>query len=91
MGLHHPSQGIQKHARVVWCPKVDVYCVESIHVFALIMWIRDWEVPLGHVLLWRRSWAASLAAKGIDSQGEQAWVLVALLNLDSVELWGCLN
>lgn len=46
MRLQDPSQGVEEHACIVRCPEVDVDCVDFVQVFALVVWIGHWEVPL---------------------------------------------
>lgn len=65
--LHHSPQRVQEHTRIIRCPQVNIECVDPVHVFAMVVRVRHWKVPLGHVLLGGRSRAAMLAAKCINS------------------------
>ena len=59
--------------------------MEPVHVLALVVWVGHRQVPLGHILLRRGSWATMLATERIHCQSEQTGMFVALLYLDGIQ------
>jgi hypothetical protein len=43
-------------------------------------------MPLRHILLWAGPCSSILTPNAIDSEGEEAWVLVRLFYLDRIEI-----
>jgi hypothetical protein len=85
--LQHSSQRVLKQAGVFRRPEVDVQCVQSVHVFALVIWVWRGEVPLGDVLVGARRRAAVLASEGVDSESEEAGVPVRVLYSDCIQFY----
>jgi hypothetical protein len=70
---------------VLWRPKVDVQCVQFVHVFALVHGVRRGKKPLRGILMRTRCLAAILAAETIYSKSEEARVLVGVLSPDCIQ------
>jgi hypothetical protein len=83
--LQHSPNRVEEEACIFWCPKVQVYCVESVHVFALVRRVGRGQMPLRRVLV--RAGASTVTLKGVDCEGEQAWMFVRVLDLDCVQIY----
>lgn len=84
--LEHSPQTVQEHGRIILGPKVQVHRMQPVHVLAIVLRIWRGEMPLAHVLLRAGRRASPIAAEAVDGQGEQARVLVRLLDLDGVQV-----
>jgi hypothetical protein len=85
--LQYSLQRVQEETRIFWCPQVDIDGMQPVHVFALVHRVGRGEVPLRGDLVGTGRPTVIRVAEAVDGQGEEARVLVRVLDADCVQLW----
>jgi hypothetical protein len=85
--LQDSSQRVVEESGILRGPEVYVEGVQPVHVLGLVGGVMRREVPLGGVLLGTLCRTGALAAEAIDSQGEEAGMLVRVLYSDRLKLY----
>lgn len=86
--LHDPPQRVVEQVGVVGGPEVQVERVQPVHVAALVHGVGRGKAPLRAVLLRSARRTGALAGEAVDGEGEEARVLVRVVDADRVELAG---
>jgi hypothetical protein len=86
MWLHYSPQRVLEQTRIFRRPKVYVHCVQPVHVLALVRRVEHRKVPLRGVLVRACRGSSILTPKTIDSEREQAGVLVYMISPDCLQL-----
>jgi hypothetical protein len=85
--LQDSAQRVVEESGILGGPEVHVEGVQPVHVLGLVGGVMRREVPLGGILLGTLCRTGALTAEAIDSQSEEAGVLVGVLYPDRLKLY----